>query len=91
MANVRVYIDQNDNAQWDSEPYFITGTDGSFKFADLADGDYVIRVDIEDEESPVYGWVFTGSPLFRVGKTWGASPPNPPAFCALGPDGMPAK
>jgi len=28
-----------------------------------------------------------GSSLFRVGSPWGTSPPNPPAFSALGPAG----
>ncbi|MCS6845325.1 MAG: carboxypeptidase regulatory-like domain-containing protein, partial [Caldilineales bacterium] len=46
IANVRVYLDTNNNGQWDAnEPYTVTDVTGAYVFTDLAPGTYVVRVD----------------------------------------------
>ena len=46
IENVRVYIDENNNAQFDvGEPNAITNSDGAYVITDLDPGTYTVRVD----------------------------------------------
>ena len=55
LAGVTVYLDTDDDGQWDSgEPKQVTAADGSYRFAALAAGTYIVREQVPAGTAQTY-------------------------------------
>lgn len=60
LANVRVYLDSNQNGSWNAgEPFVVTDSSGAYEFSALLGGDYTVAI---DTGSLPAGLALTGDP-----------------------------
>ncbi|QDT01727.1 Cadherin domain protein [Rubripirellula lacrimiformis] len=73
-ADVRVYLDANENAQFDDgEPLTTTNRHGSYQFTDLDPGDYSVRI-IADPGDQTAPRVYLGTGYTSTGDGGGVNP-----------------